>query len=63
MKIIIDPERCTGTGMCTSVAPELFTLNDEGRAEAILPDVPPALEESLEAAVVCCPMSAISFEA
>lgn len=62
MKIIIDPERCSGTGMCTSVAPELFTLNEEGRAEAILPDVPLALKESVDAAVVCCPMSAISVE-
>lgn len=32
-KIIIDQETCIGCGACTAVAPEIFELNEEGKAK------------------------------
>ena len=35
-KIIrIDKEKCIGCGMCSAAYPEVFELNDAGKAEAV----------------------------
>ncbi|WP_083254997.1 ferredoxin [Amycolatopsis orientalis] len=30
MKIIVDREKCTGLGICESLAPEVFEIDDDG---------------------------------
>lgn len=51
-KIRINQDICVGSGTCTSIAPEYFTLNDEDRSSA-RPGVVPALPELIEAAEFC----------
>lgn len=60
MKAYVDPEVCIGCGLCAGIAPDVFQMNDEGKAEAYadftedqLPDVQDAIDQ--------CPVSAISL--
>lgn len=47
---------CIGCGLCTSICPQVFSMGDQGRAEAIDDEVTsPEAEEAMEA----CPVSAI----
>lgn len=63
MKIKVDYTRCIGAGMCTSIAPTLFELDDDGklilRRELTMND-----EEAsaVRDAVACCPAEALSIE-
>ncbi|HEX3786233.1 MAG TPA: ferredoxin [Pseudonocardiaceae bacterium] len=59
MKIIVDRGRCTGLGMCESVAPEVFEVNDEGELELANDTVPDGQLVLLEQAVACCPNEAL----
>jgi ferredoxin len=39
MRVIVDFDRCDSTGLCTSIAPDLFVLDEEDRLQ-ILTDRP-----------------------
>ena len=38
MRAYVDPERCIGCGLCTSIAPDVFAMNADGKAEAVCED-------------------------
>ncbi|HET6733600.1 ferredoxin [Mycobacterium sp.] len=59
MKITVDDDRCAGHGMCLTLCPEVFTLNDDGYAEA-LTDIPAQFEAAVREAIECCPERAIT---
>jgi 4Fe-4S single cluster domain len=40
------PSRCRGHGMCTTLCPEVFAINDDGYAEVQLPEVPDGQEDA-----------------
>jgi ferredoxin len=40
MKASVDKDTCIGCGLCESICSEVFTLADDGYAEAITSDVP-----------------------
>lgn len=61
MKIAIDRNLCISTGMCTSIAPANFELDDDGIL-VIVEDFDSDMLDTIESAVVCCPMGAISIE-
>ena len=60
-KINLDKEKCIGCGTCTSLFPELFELDDNGKSKVISDDYTEAgydkstIEES-------CPGGAISID-
>ena len=54
----VNQETCIGCGVCASLAPELFELNDEGKAQATNGQV----DEKAEDAKNACPVQAISIE-
>ena len=61
MKIIVDENRCTGLGICESIAPGFFEVGDDGvlvllRAEFDEPD-----RADIEEAVRSCPTLALSL--
>jgi ferredoxin len=59
VKIIVDHERCAGTGMCESFAPEVFEVDDDGVLTLLTPEPDPRLYEQVNAAVEACPVEAI----
>lgn len=63
MKAHVDKDTCIGCGLCPSICPDVFVLEDEdGKAKAILPDVPDELKDDAEEAAASCPVEAITVE-
>jgi ferredoxin len=64
MKVGLDRKRCEGHGLCESVAPDLFTLDESGELLAHFEgrEIPAHLRESARDAVRVCPVAALSIE-
>ncbi len=60
MKVWVDDQKCRGHGVCTTLCPEVFSLTEDGYAEAIEADVPTEFEAAAREAIQCCPEQAIS---
>ncbi|MGO9508743.1 MAG: ferredoxin [Mycobacterium sp.] len=60
MRVWVDDGTCRGHGMCLTLCPEVFSLTDDGYAEAITSDIPTELEAAAREAIECCPEQAIS---
>ena len=59
--IELDHATCIVSGMCASVAPDLFQVSDDNEEIIVLqPDVPDELLDDALSAEVCCPVEAIS---
>ncbi len=61
MKTRVDPDLCTVCMMCVDTLPEVYAMGDEV-AEAIQPEVPAELEESVKEVADDCPADAIIVE-
>ena len=60
MKAQVDPDTCTGCGLCTDICPEVFTL--EGDVATVIVDVvPKEAEARCTEAQQSCPVEAISI--
>lgn len=62
MKAIVDKDLCTGCGLCPATCPEVFEMQDDGKAGVIGTTVPEASKESCRQAADECPASAISVQ-
>jgi ferredoxin len=62
MKVIVDFTKCTGLGICESIAPELFEVNDNGELVLLRADITNDELESVEEAVAGCPTEALRIE-
>ena len=62
MKAIVDRELCIGCGLCVQVCPEVFQMDDEGKATAKTEPVPVEFHESCSEAAMECPVIAIFVE-
>ncbi|MCU1380596.1 MAG: ferredoxin [Acidimicrobiales bacterium] len=64
MKVVVDLGLCQGHGRCYDLAPDVFTADDDGYVELVVPDgeVAPEHEAQARAAVNNCPERAISVE-
>ncbi|MFI6361285.1 ferredoxin [Nocardia sp. NPDC050630] len=60
MKVSVDSDRCRGHGVCLSLCPEVFVLNDDGYAEVRTPEVPADHASAVLVAVSACPEHAIT---
>lgn len=58
MKYVVDKDICIGCGMCVSVCPEIFTMGDDGKAEAVAESTPET-RNSADEAMEACPVAAI----
>ena len=57
----VDHDTCIVSGMCASVAPEIFDIDDDGlKLEVLLPTLPPELVDKARSAAACCPVEAIT---
>ncbi|MBY6365091.1 ferredoxin [Rhodococcoides corynebacterioides] len=61
MRVDVDWDRCEGHGMCAEVAPDVFSLDDEGELHHAFDgaDVPDEHVAGARAAVGVCPVAAL----
>jgi ferredoxin len=57
VRVMVDPERCMGSGTCIAVAPALFEMGDDGTATPLRSLSEPSTK--LDQAVSRCPTGAI----
>jgi ferredoxin len=63
MNVHVDRDCCILSGVCTSIAPETFRLDEEGELVVVAEDVPSEHEEDVQTAVDTCPTRALSVTA
>lgn len=61
MKVFVDPDICLGCGICTGIAPDVFSLGPQPYAVVILDPVPAHLIADVKDAVEQCPEEAITI--
>ncbi len=52
-------ENCIGCGLCESICPEVFRLEDDELAHVIMEDVDESLVDTADEAMNSCPVDAI----
>lgn len=62
MKATVDLDTCIGCGLCPSIAPGLFEMQDDGKAHTILSAVPEDIEAAAEESEESCPVNAIEVK-
>jgi ferredoxin len=61
MKVKVNPQMCSGTGLCEQTCPEVFEIKD-GISTVKVVNVPSEVEQSCKQAAQDCPTEAISIE-
>ncbi len=60
-KPIVNQETCIGCGTCEAICPEVFKINEAGKAQ-VLPADYDALKDKIQQSIDTCPVAAISWE-
>ncbi len=63
MKIVVDRNKCTGLGICESLAPKYFEVNDDGDLELKQETLDDGDLPDVEEAVAGCPTEALRLVA
>ncbi|MFI8592136.1 ferredoxin [Dietzia maris] len=58
-KVAVDFGKCTGLGICESLAPDFFEVNDDGDLMLLKEDISPDELQEVEEAVAGCPTEAL----
>lgn len=59
MKVQVDFGKCTGLGICESLAPDFFEVNDDGDLVLLKEDITDEELAAVEEAVAGCPTEAL----
>lgn len=62
MKVFVDQDLCISCGLCIDICPAVFDWNDDGKADAIVDEVPADAEDDAREALESCPSEAIKEE-
>lgn len=62
MRVIVDRDKCTGLGLCESLAPEFFEVGEDGELQQLREDADESERTQLEEAVRTCPTEALRIE-
>ncbi len=62
MKANVDKDTCIGCGLCPSICPDVFDMDDDGKAHTIVDEVPTGNEGEAQDAADSCPVDAISVD-
>ncbi|MGL5151951.1 MAG: ferredoxin [Clostridium sp.] len=60
MRANVDKETCIGCGLCASICPQVFEMDDDGKSKVCLDEVPQKNEDEVKEAEASCPVSAIT---
>lgn len=61
MRVQVDYNRCTGLGVCESLAPDVFSIEDDGQMHISEGHANEAPRASLADAVASCPTRALTI--
>ena len=59
MRVVVDQDKCTGLGLCESISPDFFEVQDDGSLELLRSDVKEGQVAILQEAVRSCPTEAL----
>lgn len=59
MRVEVDLERCTGHGICESIAEDVFEVGDDGVVVIHTAERPESDRERMRQAVTQCPVAAL----
>lgn len=59
MKLTVDQDLCISCGLCIDLCPAVLDWNDDGKAHAIVDEVPADAEDDAREAMESCPSEAI----
>lgn len=59
-KLVVDKDLCIGCGTCAALAPAVFKMTDDGKAEVI--DQEADTEDNIQNTADSCPVAAIKWE-
>jgi len=62
MKVVVDFDKCQSHAVCTSAAPEVFEVDDQGLLNVLIEAPGDDLRAKVERAARECPTMAISLE-
>mgnify|MGYP004469168765 CR=1 FL=1 len=62
MKARVDKDTCIGCGLCPSICPEVFELDDDGYAKTIKNEIKDEEKDEVIEASEGCPTSAIEVK-
>jgi ferredoxin len=62
MRVWIDQDYCTGSGLCELIEPRVFAIGDNGLARVRAAEVPPGCEDEVRDAAESCPGGCIRLE-
>lgn len=60
MKASVDKETCIGCGVCESTCDSVFYMDDDGKANTKITEVPEGVLEEAKEAESSCPVDAIT---
>jgi ferredoxin len=61
-RIVVDYDKCTGLGICESIAPDVFEVDDDGSLQLLVEAPGEDRRGELQEAVEGCPTGALSIE-
>lgn len=61
MQVLCDVDKCTGLGLCESIAPDFFEVQDDGSLVMLRETFDESERATLQEAVKSCPTEALSL--
>lgn len=62
MKAYVDKDTCIGCELCCDICPEVFKMDDDGKAVAVENEIQDSVLDSAKEAEQQCPVESISIE-
>ena len=61
MRVVLDHERCVGSGACEALAPDAFEVGEDGVVAVLRPEPAVDEEDAVRDAVGQCPTGVLSL--
>ncbi|WHH60098.1 ferredoxin [Petroclostridium sp. X23] len=62
MRAYVDKDTCIGCTLCTTICPEIFSMDEDGKSKAKDIEIPKDIIDSAKGAEMQCPVSAITIQ-